>query len=1326
MKTRSFWCAGSKVLAASARFVGLAACTWAASSCNEIDTTRIAPPKATLGDDMFGVLCDRLGASSFTEDLEGRSYQGICHYDDKGKYGSKIDTAFLPEPSNDEGLRARRLSIAKLETLARRRSELIRAFNAAFPDAKIQSPTGGNVRLHDALLELTQRLTDLYDKNPFDPKADPLMPTSTQSLGRLFRALGSANCTSEKDCDGEKAAFAREALQNMTSRQGYRPYNVALGAIRPLLAYPNLRGLTKASLEVLGPNGSAVPELQDLLAVAKEELKRSTNRVSTSPTLTIDAATAQPNRPRSIVEVAAAMLLQEHPSFSAAPNDASRFIVRRDKRGFVVPVGNTPGQPGTVPAPFSDVDGDGLADIDAFGRFIDGAEAPLVVDRPFQVPGAPPGGAVDAFGRPSNPVYQYIDTSRTMLAAVARSLIPLLDATSSDAETMMYTMGGAYIQYGPREDAQYDYASEEAGQQTGLIRRADEACDGCFKYKRFRGEDSPLADLAHASGQILADPDSDAILASLMDLVQNHEQVVARLLGAALRIRELAAQHDEAARDGKEPFAEMPYETPIWDEIAQVVHRIVQRPGLTRKLLESLADDTVVTPFGGAAHEGKTMANFFRNRDFLTYDPNNLNGPAINVTVGGASVADPQTPVDQTKPKVGDNRSIMQRSFQVIHDANGAKLCNRAGAVAIMDLGFLGHLTWPILGDYDECELFEMNQVAIVYLNSILPDWHPKRTELQINDQTFLSDLIDFGGTIGLDTGGIFQNSSGITGLTLFPSSPALNRLLFFGADSQGYSMPDLDPFRGSSNSETNDFISNIVEPASPVVCPKDAMGVEQCSDPNDLYRVRDFGTMFVWERLGYFDYLRPLVMTFANESCTTNGSGDLVCDVADTSGEQLFVDLLDILNRHWPGKEHGAECNGSGNAATNKRYCSGAGVNTYEPLLADSFDGDLIPALHEFAKAASQLSTITVARGPNKGQTWTGAEVLEKVTRILFDQSYAGQSGVTDRRGNKGTQWTDGTPQGQATPYSLFADALHKIDVRFDRACDCDGLTGQDLSSCQANAQSCKTEAQARKAEWKRARSQMVDQFFGIDGEGTVATFRNKATPRALLTILQTVREQLNANCPNREADGQCEWARKDLGRKMSDTISGPLFAGIMNVQEQIRKNEGARRELERLLTFILEAASSGDAFQSTLASFADILQIIRDDGHFSHIFVAASEAASPEHAKNAKGELVPGCADTTIKMLKALTSDDYDPHHVLDHILPALVTPMDGGQGTTPIELFIDVIADVHREDAGSAEPLHVDDYSYIWKTVEEFMTHETRGLEQLYYIVQNRPRE
>lgn len=1260
------------------------------ASCHTIDTTRQGPPKATLGDDVYGVFCDRIGASVLPEDLTGASYEPVCHYDAQGKYGDTVDTTGLPDLKEPRAKAARALSLAKMNAMVRRRSELIRAVNTVFPDGEIPDPTGAGdtrIKLHDALLDFTQRLVPLYESNPLEKAGEPLLPTSTRSIARLFGALGESD-------------DALKALTRIWGRQGYRPFQVALGAIRPALTYPGLRPMTKSALAVLGPGGSAAPELQQLLTVAKQELLTSTPVVAPLPPVVVDAAKLQPNRPRTSLEFASSLLLSEHNAFAESAGETPRYIVLRDHRGFAATKGLSL---------FADMDMDGLADVDGFGRFVGASGTPLSIDPPFALAGSA-NADVDAFGRPSGsiPLFQYVDTSRTVAAAVGRHLVPLVDATvassgedawKSEHETLMYALAGANLLYGDRVDAQYDYQTEE-------IKDKGASCTTCVPYKRFKGEESVLPDLLHAAGQLLADEDSDAILGSLADLVENHEDVVARLMGAVLQIREIANQHDQLAAQGKEATAQLPYATPIWDEMAAIMADLTENhPGLLAHLIEAVASDVTVSQQGSSKHLGETVASFMENRDELTYDVFNINGPAVNLTDGAPSTADPHNLVDQTKPKVDKNRSCMQRSFQLIHDADGGPACNREGAKVKASLGSLT-VSWPLIGSYTECELFQFDKLAIFYLDSILDPNHPKRSFLDIKSGT-LNGIISFLGAFGASPDQLFEDSSGITGLTLHPSSAALSRLMLFGATQSLYpSMPDHDTV--NEGKKTDVFISNLIDPVSKASCPLDAAGVLRCPTNEGTLRVADRNSIFLWERLGFYNYLRPVVTAFANDSCTPDLSS---CDKADSSGEHIFVEFVNVLNRHWPGKDHGKECSNTGTAKDNKVYCSEAGANTYEPILAEAFRTDIIPALHEFSKVASEISKLTIKRGPKAGQTLTGAQLLEKMTRILFDPAYAKGVGMVDRKGNAGATWVDGTPQAQLTVFTLFSDALHRMDLRWAEACK--GLSGQEQTACAADAD-------LRKGQWKRARSQLVDEFLAVDGTGDSAKFRNRTTARVLSSLLRVTREQLNANCPGRESGQACQWAKKDLGGKLATTLSGPLFAALMDVQEKLRADEPSRREVERLLTYLLKAASDGEALQSTLASLSDIVQLLADDGNFSPIFNAAATAASPGADKDG-----PGAADTTIKVLEALTGDEYDRYHLLDTVLPALVTPMDGGKSASPIEVFMDTIAEVNRIDAAGKSPLDTEDYRAIYGTVRDFMTSETRGLEQFYTIMAKRPR-
>jgi hypothetical protein len=1281
----------------------------AVASCSDFDATRIAPPKATLGDDMFGVLCDRIGAGSLTEDVTGASYHAVCHYSNTGTYEDTVDRSYLPAVAGDVQTKTRELGIAKVEAMARRRSDLVRAFNAIFPDEKIDNvataQSGDTIGMHDALLTFSQQLSQLYETNPYEPTGAPSAPASTRAMADIFDALF-------------KSEPARKAMSSIWGRQGYRPANVGLGITRPLFAYPRLRPLLTALLDVLAPEGQIAPELIQILRVVSRDMATFKSTMSALAPIVVDSAKAQPSRPMETMEMISRIMLDQHPSYAKDPAGAPTWIAKRDRRGFVTPFGNVPGQVGTVSAPFFDGNNDGYADIDEFGQFITSNNVPIMSAMPFNIPGT---AGTDGWGRPEPQAYEYIDTSRTLVGSFAQDLGKLVDSTQyapnggddawkDERETLMYAVAGANLLLGDREDAVYDLETEE-------IKPAGTTCSSCVPYKRFRGEDSPLPDLAHAMGQILADPDSDVMLAGLLDLVENHEGKVARLLGAMLKVREIASQHDALAAQGKEKEAKVPYATPVWDEIADVLHRMTARPGLTARVIESFADPAMVTPSGGVAHVGEAFAKLMTNTDQLTYYVEDINAPAWNLTM--QNPLDPSKPVDRSKAVVGDNRSCWERTLDIIHNANKVKACNKQGAKVKAALGGI-NLTWPLIGSYDECELLSFENLAVFYLDSVLPANHQKRAEFKIKAGE-LEALLNFLG-IFTSKDKLFEDSSGINGLTLKPEAAALNRLVFFGSTSDQFpNMPDLDPYVGGKNKKTNDFVAALIEPVTTPVCNLTPLGTRHCDTNDQTLRIRGKNTLFLLERFGFYDYLRPLVVTFANATCNPNCEKDANGNYK-SDGEDLLLDLIEVMKRHWPGTDHGPECTGTGNAATNPAYCSGAGLNTYEPIIADAFVTDMVPALAELATAARDIMKVTTARGPKAGQVLNGADVLELAARVLFNKDYAKNASMKDRRGNTSTVWTDGTPQDQVTGFTLFADAFHGMDLRFDNACACDGKTGQELSDCQQGYDACRIDAERRKGQWKRARSQLVDQFMGIEGTGENSKFANSGIPRLLSTTLRVFREQVNAQCPDRENGVTCEWAKSEMGKTVADGLGGPMVAATVDLLEKIRQNDAARREVEKLLEYTLSSASPGEALEGTMSSVADALQVLLADAEIEPILNAVSAAAEPELASGAKGTL-----PASMQLLKALNSDTYDKYHVMDHVLPNLVTPLNGGKGLTPLEIIMDTVAEVDRIDASMpTAPQLPTDYEAIFRTTRDFLTSDTRGLEQIYTIVQKRPRE
>src|SRR5688572_25353615 len=104
-------------------------CGLAAAGCSDEDTKQTRPKRDSLGSEIFGVLCDRVGAQALREDLSGASYTTICH-----GQALKVEAGKLP-PAADPLVRER--GIAKIEALGRHRTDLIAALDTVFPDDKV-------------------------------------------------------------------------------------------------------------------------------------------------------------------------------------------------------------------------------------------------------------------------------------------------------------------------------------------------------------------------------------------------------------------------------------------------------------------------------------------------------------------------------------------------------------------------------------------------------------------------------------------------------------------------------------------------------------------------------------------------------------------------------------------------------------------------------------------------------------------------------------------------------------------------------------------------------------------------------------------------------------------------------------------------------------------------------------------------------------------------------------------------------------------------------------------------------------------------------------
>ena len=1304
--------------------VGCAAC--AGGGCApEFDTNRTAAARGSIGREMFTMVCDRVGAQALREDIAGESYHDLCHANAQGEFADKVEFDKLPgvvEAVDVDGkpvtleqqTRNRVHRIARIEAMARRRKDLILAFDNALshenigikdlgsPDeTKSCDPPGGSAPsstpgfangeadLREELGNMLGRLTDLYQ--------DDTIPHLTRGLTRMME-------------DIDKDPAAQSALARFDARRGYRPKDIGMGVSRPVAAYPHLVELANALLRVLSsdtdPLGMNAPEgaerkkaadrtaadrvpgmahaaLVDLLGIMQEEL-RTAKALPDLPILTTSADPRDPtlvrlSRPRGNLEMARTILLAQDPVFSIGK---PRFIVTRDTRGFA----RVPLVDGKVPSPFVDLTGpkntpDDLPDVDDLGRF---KTTSASIDAPspfldFVAVGAKADTAAkrDAEGRAllgAKPAYEYIDVSATYLASLTRDLVPLLEPDAKrEHETLMDLFGGFIVVAGQRQDGKDSLRSYDGKQ---------------LAYRGYREDEAPILDLVHAVGQVLADPSTDDTLALLQRLAKDKPQVLARLVGAGLRVKDIANQHPEAI---------IPENSTLWDEMFDVLVKIAgdANPKLVEDIIRAFADDRTL-------ELAKAGSAYMTMRDQLTYDRSNLNGTPFNVTTNQVQTL--VTPVDRTKADTGLNRSVFQRFNQTLHDANGLSICTKQGAVA--------HIKWNGIGlDFPSfsaqaacftlgadvpknpqplCGLFRIENIAHDLVDAVLG-----QVKLDIRDDC-LRKLVDspLTGIVG-GADAFLEDVSGIKGFSTKPSVPGISRLVFFDLPHDGLS-------GDSTNAKTRNFLRDIFDPAQTLVCPPapftdtdgHVLNLRQCSSFKDTIRGRDLDALFPLEQMGFLEAAKPLAKAFA-----------------DSNANLLFVDLFDTLHLHWGSPKQSAEECSKTIPRTDARWCSQDGAVSYEPLVAEALKTDLFPAMHDSVK---ELAAIKIAhcdtRSANgvctKTTEYDGVKVLAEAMRAMVDP--ARNKGLKQRNGDAGVVRNNGAKNTQVTLAYLLMDALKGFDK-------------------QLALHKAKNPGDDRTPSWRRARSQIVDQLFAVSGTGAATRLKNPAIEKLLPIFVGALRSQLAANCPD---GASCSWARKDLPNKVRDVVLGPTFAATLDVMDKIRSDEPARTELERLLQYLFDGAQA-DSSRATLGAMVDLLQVFEDDASVTALLNAIPQLAAPEVLDQdgrvlSRGLLLAGI-EVTVRVLgevhrpdgTRICSKEIDPNRTLAVVLRRLLAvPADGSP--PPIEVLIDVAADVNRLRPQDTTKLTPADYGSIAREVADFCGNESRGLEQVYTVI------
>ncbi len=88
--------------------------TLAYLSTGDVDTNRTILARGSLGQEMYTLVYDRIGAQSLPDDVTGASFHGIYHANERSEFAESVDSSRLPGLEATTDRTGRLISIEEL------------------------------------------------------------------------------------------------------------------------------------------------------------------------------------------------------------------------------------------------------------------------------------------------------------------------------------------------------------------------------------------------------------------------------------------------------------------------------------------------------------------------------------------------------------------------------------------------------------------------------------------------------------------------------------------------------------------------------------------------------------------------------------------------------------------------------------------------------------------------------------------------------------------------------------------------------------------------------------------------------------------------------------------------------------------------------------------------------------------------------------------------------------------------------------------------------------------------------------------------------------
>ncbi len=828
----------------------------------------------------------------------------------------------------------------------------------------------------------------------------------------------------------------------------------------------------------------------------------------------------------------------------------------------------------------------------------------------------------DAFGRLQSDgelLYAYQDLNQTPLAAALRQVHLWMRKLAKQ------TTGGS----NPQNDAAQGATDAKATILDGIAWLDAVLHDGdaLFDANKLAEPSNSLqaVGVASAASSLLQHEAVANALPLVQLLWEENENIIAQAIQMGSKVlRTINLNHVVDAR--------MPPDNALFDDFAGVLQKMDEHPGLLLRIANALKDPET-------AKLGALFAKHMTTTDSIDYDQEDFRS--------NKAIGEFKTPVDRTLGDVRGNESVFQRLMYLVHDAKGLRIANNQEAFG-----------------YDDGELFEINDAALFYLRSIVGK--ARMTLCGRADDAILEELqAPYTGDLQYGYAYIIESMMGLSGLT--PEVPTQAEVshcdnvvdpenlegkhvayTYSVTPQAAARMLFTDPEKINAWSFAHATGKN---PACAVGYSPASMYNPPLID-NVPFRELHGKTLFAWEKHGFNEAIKPLLEAFA-----------VADEGAEEGNEVLFLELMDVLHKHWSTSRSDVTQNQD---STRANYAVHSGLARFEPLAALALDN---PNDGNAFELVSNLLALYVDEADGKKrQAVNGLFALVK--NANEDQADCADNGAC-LEGASAPE--DPAPGALQAPVSAFdpLDSLRMWVGHLDQQRP--GTAG--------------------------VFSAFLDTFSELDETRTKLT--NRETHALVASLLGYL------------VDHRAEAGRGLEGLSQS-LASSPLLASssaLMNTYNNADPQAG--RLVQALLSHMV-----GDEQRPALLSAASQMLHNAADSKLDMQPLAGVMAEALDYPN--------GALPLTLKLASATSGMDCDNAlpRVLANLGRPLPHLNDSAvMNETPIDVFTDVFQQLNRLRPGDTSVLSADDHGSIIAAMSRFMQDEKRGFVRLLQLIKHR---